>query len=273
MQFSLARLLPHAVLGAAALALTSCNFFLPYAPDQVCETLIRAQCHFAFDCCNASERNDFQADLAKYRTEDDCVQDQLLQGDAVCGLGDVVNASVAAGRFEYDGAAAQKCLQPQIDALNQCDAATILGGKPIVRDASCDNGTQGTGKVKAGDACFETYECADKGGACRKAPDPTDGTPAPVTSSGTCIPPVAPGADCSKDGLCTPGFSCQGNDNGTVSCRAVPTVTPQDNGASCSNDNECKSGFCNGGGFFGSGTCADRKLPAVEACLGPNAKK
>src|SRR5712691_2973236 len=51
----LAHLMGRLIL-VPAFVLSSCNIIFPYQPDQLCETQIRAVCHYAFACCNAAER-------------------------------------------------------------------------------------------------------------------------------------------------------------------------------------------------------------------------
>lgn len=46
--------------GIAGLAgAAGCWFFAPTGLDGMAEAMIRAQCHFAFACCTAPERNAF----------------------------------------------------------------------------------------------------------------------------------------------------------------------------------------------------------------------
>ncbi|OGQ09199.1 MAG: hypothetical protein A2138_22185 [Deltaproteobacteria bacterium RBG_16_71_12] len=233
-----------ATLCAAAFALlTSCNALFGYAPDQICETIIRAQCHFAFACCSAAERNAFATGLAGYRNEGNCVQ-QLLDDSGVCGNERVVHESVNQGRFSYDAALAERCLKPAIDAANSCDADALLGGGLSDEATECVNVNGfafGVGLVAAGDPCFNSFECVDPGAVCELPQDDPDDNQVLVTRVGDCRAPANVGGDCSpdgSDGLCEPGSFC----NAADVCEQVPPLSA--NGTGCNSDNDCASDFC-----------------------------
>jgi hypothetical protein len=114
------------LLTAVVAMASNCNFFFAFAPDQICETLIRAQCRFAFNCCNASERTALLFGLGQFRNESECIEESLEEG-GVCGNDRQVHDAVNQGRFQYDGALAERCLKPAIDAANSCDADAVLG--------------------------------------------------------------------------------------------------------------------------------------------------
>src|SRR2546423_15706987 len=103
-------------------ASSSCNALFPFAPDQVCESEVRASCHFAYACCNATERGTFAGALGVdgFRNESECINFHLNAGDGDCGNSLSVVDAVSEKRFTYDDALAKQCLQPGLDALNQC---------------------------------------------------------------------------------------------------------------------------------------------------------
>src|SRR5690349_18698763 len=86
----------------------SCNFFLPFNADQACETQVRALCHFAYSCCNATERDVLGGfGVGGFRSEGECVNELIENGGAECGNALEVQDAISQGRFEYDGALAQ----------------------------------------------------------------------------------------------------------------------------------------------------------------------
>ena len=249
----------------ATLLAANCNALFGYAPDQLCETIIRAQCHFAFACCSAAERTDFAGGLARFRSEDNCVQ-TLLEDNGVCANERVVHESVNQGRFSYDTALAESCLKPAIDAANSCDGGAVLGDDLPDPPTECEDASGfafGTGLVANGDPCFNSFECADEGAIC----DPPEDDPADDetlrTSVGSCRAPAKIGDDCSadgSDGLCEPGSFC----NGADVCEEDPALLP--NGAGCNNDRDCLSDFCDDiTDPAAASVCAD-KLAAGAAC-------
>jgi hypothetical protein len=222
------------------LLLANCNFFFAYAPDQICETLIRAQCRFAFGCCTAAERLTLLAGLAAFRSEDDCINESL-QERGVCLNERAVHDAANQGRFEYDGALAERCVKPFVDAANACDADFVLGdAAPAAADECAVSGFAfGKGKVKAGERCFAAFECADPGSLCEAQPDDPDDDEVLVTAVGTCRAPAKIGEDCGPDGsngLCEPGSICDFQDQECVALL--------DNGERCLVDEQCKSDFC-----------------------------
>jgi hypothetical protein len=256
-------------MAASVMALaSSCNFFFPFNADQICETRIRALCHFAFSCCNASERAAF-ANAGAFRNEGECVN-ELLEEQGSCGNALQVQEAVNQGRFEYDGALAEKCEKQLIDAANSCDADAVLGDK-LEEDEECaafgpvQNFAYGKGLVKDGDACFAAFECADEGSVC----DPQEADEGEIlkTAVGSCRAPAKEGEDCSEDGsdgLCEPGTFC--DFGGDVVCVAIEL---KQNGDSCFADGECESGFCNDVQNDVQPTCDDR-LDDGEECIDSN---
>jgi hypothetical protein len=251
------------LLVALVSLLANCNFFFPFAPDQVCETLIRAQCRFAFNCCNATERQDLLLGFEGFRSEGDCIN-ELLEERGVCLNERSVQDANNQGRFTYDAALAERCLKPAVDALNACNADFILGdgAGDIAEECEVEGFAFGTGKVAAGEACFENFECADPGSIC----DPFENDPEAeefiVTEVGACLAPAKIGEDCGpdgSDGFCEPGSFC---DFAEEECVAL-----KDNGEDCFIDAECLNEFCNN--LVAVPECDD-KLDDGEECLENN---
>jgi hypothetical protein len=254
---------------AAALALaSSCNFFFPFAPDQVCETEIRAICHFVHACCNASERVVFGG-LANFRSEGDCVN-ELLAEQGSCGNALAVHEATQQGRFEYDGALAERCQKPRVDALNSCNADAVLG-EALEEDPACaglgsGNFAFGTGKVAEDGRCFNAFECAEPGSVCDPLEDVEGDGQILITRVGTCRSPAKEGQDCSadgSDGLCEPGTFC---DFQTEECTAIDLLN---NGEACFADGQCESGFCNDVQVNVQPSCDDRLDDGAD-CLDDN---
>ncbi len=252
---------------------TSCNFFFPFNADQACESEVRALCHFTYSCCNAAERGAFANGfgVAGFRNEGECVNELLENGTAACGNSLEVQDAINQGRFEYDGALAEKCLKPGIDALSSCDASQVfrpddLGDECSGAGFSAGNFAFGTGKVKEGKGCFEAFECADAGSACElNKDDNANDNKDLLTAAGTCKSPGKEGDDCTADtgtdGLCEPGTFCDGD-----TCQKI--VLKQ-NGEGCFLDGECGSDFCNDINGLGGAVCAD-KLQVGDDCLDDN---
>ncbi len=234
------RLPIYAVLCAVVSSSTtsSCVSLFPYAPDNLCETRIRALCHFEFQCCNANERSSFGG---FFKDEGTCVDEQLRDPSA-CEAGYAVKESVDEGRFVYDAELAKTCNSQLLDALNSCDAETVFDPNAIDEDKDCKaiagEGAYGEGTVKERDACFAAYECADKGSICKI--DLGDGDPVIRTAVGECVSPRAQGQSCDQpDDFCEPDTFCDGQN-----CKAVPSTALLNNGDDCFDDSQCKSNFC-----------------------------
>jgi len=282
------------MLLAAVVAMASnCNFFFAFAPDQLCETIIRAQCHFAFACCNAAERENLLFALAEFRSEGECIQESLEER-GVCGNERQVHDAVNQGRFQYDSALAETCVKPAIDAANNCEADVVLGDAAEDPDGACEDVQGfafGVGLVAEGDPCFEAFECADPGSICEQPEDDPEDDEILVTRVGSCRSPGKDGDDCTEDGtdgLCEEGTFCNGDeceaivlgDNGDdcfadAQCESefcndldfgvAPTCDdPLDDGEDCFDNNDCASEFCD----FTEGVCAQPADVVVEACNG-----
>jgi hypothetical protein len=176
------RLAPVAV---ALATLPACNMIFPYAPDQLFETQVRAECHFVFACCTAGEADVATAgptgiafsDLRRFRDENACIEERLEEGSLSNEIFRALNQAESAGRFTYDATAARTCGEPLINALNSCDADFVLGDKrPLEQSAECDvegpeggDGTAsfpGQGHVKDGKQCFYDFECETENSRC-----------------------------------------------------------------------------------------------------------
>jgi hypothetical protein len=259
------------VVMLAAVGLGSCNTFYPWNADQVCETEVHALCHFAYACCNATERVVFATAVDGFRNEGECVDFLLRDGTAECGNALAVQDAIVENRFSYDANLAQKCLQPTIDALNQCDAVKVV--QPDAGAAACTglgfgngNFAFGKGKVAAGQACFQAFECSDPGSVCEVKPDDDADGKVVVTTVGVCKSPGKEGDDCSADtgtdGLCDAGLFC----NADNVCEAIDL---KDNGDACVQDAECKTDFCNDIASVADATCDD-KIDNGEECKDNN---
>lgn len=236
-----------------AVLLANCNLFFAFAPDQVCETLIRAQCKFAFNCCDATERLVFAGGAGAFRNEGECIQELLEEGGGNCLNSFVVQEAVNQKRFEYDTVQAEACIKPLVDALNNCEAGA-LDGNQVVVDEACedvDGLAFGTGKVADEGRCFATFECATPESACvvfdEADRELDEETQVLVTVVGKCLPPALAGEDCSEsitdeagsDGRCEVGTFCE-QDGEDFEC--APLLAVDDD---CVADVECETEFCN----------------------------
>ena len=253
-----------------------CNLLFPFAPDQACETSVRAQCHFTYACCTATERDTFarSLDTLGFRNEGECVDELLKNGTAECGNALAVQEASQENRFTYDTALAQKCLQPTIDALNQCNTDALSNPAKAAADDPCanlgfadGNFAFGKGKVKADKECFQDFECVDPGSVCEvKVDDNVADGNVVVTSVGLCKAPAKEGEDCSaagSNGACEPGTFC----NQDSVCAKIVLLQ---NGQDCVDDAQCDSDFCDDvTGGIGGQTCAD-KLKVGDDCADAN---
>lgn len=264
-----------AVFAIVPASVSSCANLFPFAPDNLCESRIRAQCGFAFRCCNANERLSItfsqgggvatQAFFSDYRSEGDCVED-LLTRQGACAAGQAVKESIDEGRFEYDQELAETCNKPLLDALNNCESEVVFDPAELDVDDECRELTgpeaYGVGLVGDGDPCFAAYECEDEGAICFFKPEEDDDQRL-ITSVGECKAPAKEGQDCSEDFLCEPGTACDGSE----------CVELLNNGDPCFSNFECKSDFCDPT----DGECAPVPDPSddvkttVEVCNGNDA--
>ncbi len=123
-------------IAVALAAMPACNLICPYNADQFFETQIRAECHFFFACCTAGEV-DILVDagrfpnLSNFRDEATCVQERLEEGGGINFIGRAIVQAEQAGRFRFDYATAQLCLEGNINAMNNCDADRVIGDAAI----------------------------------------------------------------------------------------------------------------------------------------------
>jgi hypothetical protein len=231
----------------------SCWAVAPTGLDGFVESQIRAQCHFQFACCTPVER------FTSFRDEGTCIEESLEEGSTSNLLADRAKAVVAAGKGTFNQARADECLKAGLDALNACDAQTVIGG--VAPDAKCDGErARGfvEGNVEDGDDCDDDIECADFG-FCDRVTDAEENT---VTTAGKCVAAKAEGETCVDDGeffACFPGTACTPNDDGSESTCEEPELL--DDGDDCVDDSQCESGFCV---QDETGTCATSELPCDE---------
>jgi len=213
------------------------NLLFPFAPDQTAETLLRANCKFAFNCCLAAERNQVGIGISSARDEATCIEQGLEVGGDETLLGQRVQAAIAAGNAEHNAALAEKCLKPLVDAANSCDAQAFL--RPAA-DAECARAAErgfATGKVGDGDDCTDDIECADEGRCIRNEADEGEVV---ISLAGKCAAGAAEGKDCSENFLCQAGLQCQFAADGAT-CEKIVLL---DDGESCFDGSDCESGVC-----------------------------
>lgn len=224
-----------AALILAVASATSCQFLAPYSAENLCETLVKAECRFAYQCCNAAERQDgvVSQTYGRWRNEEDCVRENLIE---VCGFFQTIVESQRAQRFDLDEEKLQECYEPRIEALNACDAETVFDPPDADEDCFARGGLPGEGKVEDGELCFHTFECATEDAVCK--PAEADEGEVLVSAKGTCEPPPRAGDPC-PDSFCAEGLFCGPNATGDDVCQ-----NQKDTGAPCDSLAECKSQLC-----------------------------
>lgn len=190
-------------------------------------------CGKAFECCTMAEVSEF-FDGAPFTTETECTN---FYGGFFMSLATMYQASIDAGRLEYNANASQQC----VTALRAQACADFARDDDPLKD-NCPNPF--VGKVANGMSCNMDEECVT--GYCEG--DSQFGNPMP----GTCKHLPGSGAQC-IDFTCADGFTC---DSGT--CEPLKA-----DGASCFDGDECTSGGCNGAGSSTPGTCG-----APQICNG-----
>ncbi len=176
-------------------------------------SLSKASCSKSFECCTATE---IMAEYgAMVTTEANC--ESQIGGLLSSLLVPSYQASVTAGRLEYDAAAAGDC----VAAIESLTCAQYSG--QAMTASGCN--TFLVPKVANGGACSQSYECTS--GNCEGA---SAGTP---PTDGMCKVKPTVGQTCSLS--CADGSYCQG-----TTCVAL-----QANGATCSDSSHCSSGYCN----------------------------
>lgn len=263
---------------AVALAVTpSCYLMCPYAPDQLVESTIRAECHFYFACCTAGEADVLAAqgrfpDLSTFRDEDHCVRERMEEGSELNEIARGITQAEQAGRFRYDYATAQLCAEGRINALNNCNADFVLGDEaPLDTPEACEI-VPGDGLVGDGKPCFFSFECAIPGSQC--LPPGVLGDPDTCTvdddcasdeicndrglcefdpgaiiihDENICIAPIPEGDPCEPDPdfpllpvFCEFGTRCIADADGDLSCEK-----PREEGDDCFATTDCKDDlFC-----------------------------
>lgn len=249
-------------LSMALAAFPACQLFCPYNVDQFVETQIRAECHFWFACCTAGEHTNPAAairfsDLNRFKDEGSCVAERLEEGTEANEFARAVIQAEQAGRFKFDAAVWQTCQQPQIDALNSCNADFVLGdAAPLVVPEACQDLPPGTGLVGGEGDCFFSFECAAKGSDClppsvleKFDPDaePDEPDEILITQPNICISPIPEGDSCEFDAdfpqlptTCEPGTICFTQNDGDQECEV-----PHEDGEDCNSSADCAFGlFC-----------------------------
>ncbi len=280
-------------IAVALAAMPACNLICPYNADQFFETQIRAECHFFFACCTAGEV-DILVDagrfpnLSNFRDEATCVQERLEEGGGINLIGRAIVQAEQAGRFRFDYATAQLCLEGNINAMNNCDADRVIGDAAIndeVIDA-CE-GVPGEGLVVDGDPCFFDFECQIPGSLCLSPfflvddPDPCaidddcnndeicdqeisfcvpDAGAIEIHDDKICIAPLLEGDDCAPDpdfpllpSFCEPGTVCF-PDDGDLTCVFLGI-----DGEECFEDEHCERGLYCDLSEGSPGECAELK--------------
>lgn len=232
-----------------AVGLVGCtNTFFPLASDQLFETQLRANCSYAFNCCEAVERSSFGFSSAP--DEGTCVEEGLETGGQLSLLGQRAKAAIDAGKATYDGELAERCMRPFLDAAQQCDPNL----RSLDSSPECEAGISrafAVGTVKDGGDCTDFIECADEGACIVENEENT------ITIAGKCRAAAGEGDDCSERN-CQTGLECN-FEGDTAKCTKIVLL---DNGASCFDDSECKSGACVDGGEVGS--CFDTGAACSE---------
>jgi hypothetical protein len=220
----------------------------PFTVDSLADTRIKAKCHFAFACCNATERDLF--DPLDFRDEGTCVseseQDAANVDGTVFALDALAKDAIARGTATFDADSAQKCSQPILDDVNQCKSSAFFRAGPVLdttevellvdpSDANCfalalRDFTKGN--VKDGGACESPLDCADFGNCVR---DPK-ADPNTISGKGSCKALAQRGSSCTSDNDCAPGTFCDDTAN---TCALL-----EGDGATCSRDAACQSASC-----------------------------
>jgi len=221
-----------AIVGAVVVGAGCGNTLFPLASDQLFETQVRAQCAFAFNCCEAVERTGAGVEV-RNPDEGACIEQGLETGGDLAVLGQRAKAAVDAGTAVYDGDLAERCLRPMLDAGKAC-SPEFIGYSFDTECAVAVSRAFVIGQVKDGDDCIDSLECADEGD-CIVDDDDDDA----LTVSGTCLGRAGEGDECGER-ACQSGLFCDVLSD-------TPTCTPTqllDDGERCGGDNQCSSNNC-----------------------------
>ncbi|CAN5423122.1 hypothetical protein BH11MYX1_BH11MYX1_00360 [soil metagenome] len=183
-------------------------------------------CGKAFECCTTAEITAQYGTQITTEANCDTQISGLLSGFQVPAY----QASITAGRLEYDAAAAGNCLA-LIDSLSCADYSNkmMMASVPGCSDFLIP-------KVANGGACAQSYECTSDNCMGANSSPPTDGS---------CMPVPAIGQAC--EFKCASGAYCKG-----TTCAAAKA-----DGETCNDNTQCASDHCDT-------TC----MPAVATCDG-----
>ncbi len=199
----------------------------PIAIEDLGTRLAQVSCQKVFDCCTDAEIMSQFMNI-KYMGVPITTFDQCVGFTA--GFFNMLalpqwQASIAAGRMEYDAAAAGGCVSASA-SLSCSEYAALSNG-------SGNTSLAGTcqpfliPKVENGGACSDDEECTSDN--CVQTSSSMDGT---------CQ--AMPGAGEPCDGSCIDGYYCGfASGETTETCLALVA-----NGAPCTLDEECMSGYC-----------------------------
>ncbi len=208
--------------------------------DDLGMELAITSCAQQFDCCTDAEimaqYMGISYDGHPISTEAECVEfsNALLTGLLVAEY----KESLAAGRIEYDGAAAADC----VAALGALTCTQYSAGLNDDLQIAC--GPFVIPKVGDGGACGEDYECTS--GYCVGEKEGADGAP---DIDGTCMPVPTMGQTCTDD--CASGLYCVFDQSGMKTCQPLKA-----DGTQCNLDSECTSDYCDDTAH----TCGGRAL-------------
>jgi hypothetical protein len=202
--------------------------------SQVATELSKATCHQLFRCCTSDE---LMQQALGATTEDQCVA--IYGGFASIGF-DVIVASIAAGRIDYDGDVMRTCID-SIASASCTEFSAQRGQDSLDMSSGCRDPFVGT--LAAGAACSNDAECVST--YCSGDSIDLDGH----VTMGVCKPAPTAGMPCDDD-ECTSG----------AWCNAGTCAAPKADGTACDLDDECASGTCSGspGACASSAVCDGR---------------
>ena len=190
-------------------------------------------------------------------------------------------AAVAAGKVEYDGAAARHCADAVASA--SCDGTSETARVP---DESCQRIFKGS--TPAGESCTFSYECESQSClmssctmACCTGTCGPPRTPAPIGQScanvacaaggychtdGTCHELLPGGAICDAGDQCVYGLGCF-TQGATGVCTAMPKLGEPCPDYQCRDVGAvCSTGMCKPAGLPGSTCAADNDCSSYYMC-------
>lgn len=233
------------------------------SPVELSKNILESQCYFTSECCAAAEI-DAARDLGFPSNPlgmDKCVEarSESFSNWEFIALQEAVDA----GRIRWDGARAAECYQPLIDSAYNCKVNEFLSNEYSLSSGEkegCEIVDFIEGLVEDGEPCYRSLECATAGAYCERDERDDDAEELVITAVGSCVPPLAKGADCTGDGRCAPGSFCDGSvctayiaageSCGTGVCEPGTDClngvcrAPLEVGDACENDWQCASGAC-----------------------------